>query len=166
MTPPATSPKTAFNPPLYERILAAVSYVSGFFAPFLAPLIIWLITRWFLRFTAQHALKALVNHLLGLLAIGVFVGLAIIVFLLGLGGAFTVPPAGGTTQTIYFILFLLFVAAAILVWLGSQVEYVLGAIQALQGKPAHGLRLWPRRRKATSQALPESSKNKQLKSKQ
>ena len=128
------------------------------------PLIVWLITRWFLRFTAQHALKALVNHLLGLLAIGVFVGLAIIVFLLGLGGAFTVPPAGGTTQTIYFILFLLFVAAAILVWLGSQVEYIIGAIQALRGKPAHGLLI--RRRKTTPQAVAESSKNKQLKSNQ
>jgi uncharacterized Tic20 family protein len=166
MTPPATKPKTSLNAPLYERILAAACYVSGFFAPFLAPLIVWLITRWFLRFTAQHALKALVNHLLGLLAIGIFAGLAIIVFLLGLGGTFTVPPASGTTQTIYFILFLAFVASAILVWLGSQIEYVIGAIQALRGKPAHGI--WPRRHKDIAPALAgaESSKNKQLKSKQ
>ncbi len=158
MTPPTTSPKAAPSPPLHERILAAVAYVSGFFAPFLAPLIIWLITRWFLRFTAQHAFKALVNHLLGLLAIGVFVGLAIIVFLLGLGGTFTVPPASGTAQTVYFVLFLTFLASAALVWLGSQVEYVIGAIQALRGKPAHGL--WIRQRTTTPQALPESSKYK------
>lgn len=158
MKPPATIQKTALNPPLYERILAAAAYVSGFFAPFLAPLIIWLIARWFLRYTARHALRALVNHLLSLLAIGVLALLAIVVFLLGLGGTFTVPPAGGTLETIYFILFIVFALAALLVWLGSQVEYIIGAIQALRGKPASDL--WLIRRKAAS----AESKSKQLNS--
>jgi uncharacterized Tic20 family protein len=137
MTPLPTSHQTASKPPVYELVLAAAAHLSGFFAPFLAPLIIWLIARWWLRFTAQHAWHALINHLLTLLAIGVLGLLAFVVFLLGLGGTLSVPPAGGNTQLIYFILFLLLVAAAIFVWLWSYVGYVIGAIQALRGKPAH-----------------------------
>src|ERR1051326_395546 len=90
MPPLLPNLKTPSKPSLLEILLAAAAHLSGFFAPFLAPLIIWLITRWWLRFVSQHARQALVTHLLILLAIGVFGLSAVIVLVLFLGGTVSV----------------------------------------------------------------------------
>ncbi len=144
MPPPPPSVKASSKPSLLEILLAAAAHLSGFFAPFLAPLFIWLIARWWLRFVAQHARQALVTHLLTLLAIGVFGFLAVAVLLLFLGGTISLPPTGGGLQLFYFILFVLLVAAAFLSWVYGEVSCVFGAIRALQGKPAHAF--WEKRR--------------------
>ena len=140
MPPLLPNLKTPSKPSLLEILLAAAAHLSGFFAPFLAPLIIWLITRWWLRFVSQHARQALVTHLFILLAIGVFGLSAVIVLVLFLGGTISVPPTGGGLQLFYFILFLVLVAAGFITWAYGEVSCVFGAIRALQGKPAHAFR--------------------------
>ncbi len=145
MTLLPASNKSAPKPPaLPERILAGGAHLSSFVAPFLAPLIIWLVTCRWLPYVAQHARQALVTHLLTLLTIGVLGLLAVIVFLLGLGGTVSVPPAGGWIQLVYLSLFVLFVGAALLAWVAGQVSSLYGAVQAIQGKPAHAF--WRKRR--------------------
>ncbi|MCT6923871.1 MULTISPECIES: DUF4870 domain-containing protein [Bacillales] len=56
-----------------RRILSALSYLSIFFAPFIAPIIIWLVSQD--SDVRRHAKRALISHIipigLGLLA-GVF----------------------------------------------------------------------------------------------
>lgn len=134
------APIPKLKPPLLEILLAAGAHLSGFFAPFLAPLIIWLIARKWLPFVGQHARSALVTHLLTLLAIGVFGTLAILVFVLFLGGTLSVPPTGGGFELLYFIVFVVFALAAFVAWVFGEVSCVFGAIRAIQGKPAHALR--------------------------
>jgi uncharacterized Tic20 family protein len=134
---------TTTKPALLERLLAVGAHLSSFVAPFLAPLLLWLILRWWLPFAAQHARHALVTHLLTLLTIGVLSLLALAVFLLGLEGTVSVPPAGGTLQAIYLSVFVLLVVAALLAWVVGQISSVSGAIRALQGKPAHAV--WRKR---------------------
>lgn len=129
---------------LLERLLAGGAHLSGFAAPFLAPLLIWLVARKWLPYAAQHARQALVSHLLTWLAIGILGLLAVVVFLLLLGGTFSVPPAGGSIQLIYFIVFVLLVLAALLAWLVGQINFVYGAIRAWQGKPARAF--WRKQR--------------------
>ena len=135
---------TTTKPALPERLLAGGAHLSSFVAPFLAPLLLWLILRWWLPFAAQHARHALVTHLLTLLTIGVLSLLALVVFLLGLEGTVSVPPAGGTLQVIYLSVFVLLVVAALLAWVVGQISSVSGAIRAFQGKSAHAF--WSRRR--------------------
>ncbi len=140
--PPEDQP--APKPPFLERLLAGGAHLSGFVAPFLAPLLIWLILRKWLPYTAQHARQALVSHLLTWLAIGVLSLLALGVFLLLLNGTTSVPPREGGIQLVYFIILVLLILAAFLTWLVGQVGFVFEAIRALQGKPAHAL--WRKRR--------------------
>lgn len=142
LLPPSN--KSAPKPALLERLLAGGAHLSSFVAPFLAPLSIWLVTRKWLPYVAQHARQALVTHLLTLLTIGVFGLLAVVVFLLGLGGTVSVPPAGGGIQLVYLSLFVVFVGAALLAWVAGQVSSVYGAIRAIQGKPTHAF--WRQRR--------------------
>lgn len=134
---------TITKPALLERLLAGGAHLSSFVAPFLAPLLLWLVLRWWLPFVAQHAKQALVAHLLTLLTIGVLSLLALVVFLLGLEGTVSVPPTGGTLQVIYLSVFVLLVVAALLAWVVGQIRSVSGAIRALQGKPAHAF--WRKR---------------------
>lgn len=63
-------------------------------APFLAPLLLWLLLRWWLPFAAHHARQALVTHLLPVLTMGVVSLVALVVFLGGLEGTVSVSPAG------------------------------------------------------------------------
>jgi uncharacterized Tic20 family protein len=135
--------QSAPKPGWLERLLAGGAHVSSFVAPFLAPLLIWLITFKWLPFVAQHARQALVTHLLTLLTIGVLGLLAVVVFLLGLGGTVSVPPAGGGLQLVYMGVFVLLVVAALLAWVVGQISSVHGAIRAIQGKPPHAL--WRKR---------------------
>jgi uncharacterized Tic20 family protein len=132
------------RPRLPELFLAAGAHLSSFVAPFLAPLIIWLITIKWLPYVSRHARQALVSHLLTWVTIAVLGVLALGVFFLLLGGTLTVPPAGGAVQVAYFIIIVLLLLAALLVWVGGQISSVYGAIRAIQGKPAHGF--WRRRR--------------------
>ena len=134
LLPPGAKP--APTPALLERILAGGAHLSGFVDPLLIPLLIWLVLGKWQPFAARHARHALVTHLLSWLAIGALGLLAVAVFLLLLGGAVSVPPAGGHIQLIYFTVFVLLLGAALLVWVSSQVSCVVGAIQAIQGKPA------------------------------
>lgn len=136
--------KSAPKPALLERILAGGAHLSGFVDPVFVPLLIWLILRKWLPFAAQHARQALVTHLLTWLAIGVLGLLAAVVFILLLGGTVSVPPAGGSTQLVYFTVFVLLLGAALLVWVGGQVSSVFEAIRAIQGKPASTF--WRKRR--------------------
>ena len=128
---------TITKPARLERLLAGGAHLSSFVAPFLAPLLLWLVLRWWLPFAAQHARHALFTHLLTLLTIGVLSLLALVVFLLGLEGTISVPPAGGPLQVVYLSVFLLLVVGALLAWVVGQISSVSGAIRALQGKPAH-----------------------------
>lgn len=134
---------TITKPALLERLLAGGAHLSSFVAPFLAPLLLWLVLRWWLPFAAQHARQALVAHLLTLLTIGVLSLVALVVFFLGLEGTVSVPPAGGTLQVVYLSVFVLLVVAAFLAWLFGQICSVSGAIRALQGKPTHAF--WRKR---------------------
>jgi uncharacterized Tic20 family protein len=147
LLPPGNTP--APKPPLLEILLAGGVHLSGFFAPFLAPLIVWLITRKWLPYTAQHARQALVSHLLTWLTIGVLGMLAIVVFVLFLGGTISAPPAGNSLWLVYISVFALLVVAALLVWLVGQISFVYEAIRAIQGKPAQTFWRW-RRKKQTS----------------
>jgi uncharacterized Tic20 family protein len=133
MLPPGGKPVP--KPTLLETLLAGVAHLSGFVAPFLAPLLIWLVTRKRLPYAAQHARQALVSHLLTLLAIGILSLLAVVVFLLLLGGTLSIPPAGGGIQLAYFVIFVLLVLLALLAWLVGQINFVYGTIRALQGRP-------------------------------
>ncbi len=136
--------KSATTPTLLERLLAGGAHLSSFVAPFLAPLLIWLVTFKWLPYVAHHARQALVTHLLTLLAIGLLGVLAVVVFLLGLDGTLSVPPAGGGIELLYLGLFVLLVGAAFLAWLIGQIHSVLGAWRAIQGKPARTF--WRKRR--------------------
>jgi hypothetical protein len=132
------------KPTLLEILLATGAHLSSFIAPFLAPLIIWLVARKWLPFVALHARHALITHLLTLLAIGVFSTLAVLVFVLFLGGTISVPPTGGGLELIYFIVFVVFALAALLAWVFGQVSSVFSAILVLRGLPAQSL--WRRLR--------------------
>ena len=134
---------TITKPALLERLLAGGAHLSSFVAPFLAPLLLWLVLRWWLPFAAQHARQALVTHLLTLLTIGVLSLMALVVFLLGLESTVSVPPAGGTLQVVSLSVFVLLVGAALLAWVVGQVSSISGAIRAFQGKPAHAF--WRKR---------------------
>jgi hypothetical protein len=146
LLPPEAMPVPKPKPTLLEILLAACAHLSSFIAPFLAPLIIWLITRKWLPFVGRHARHALITHLLTLLAIGVFATLAVIVFVLFLGGTISVPPGGGGLELFYFVIFVVFVAAAFLAWVFGQVSCVYSAIQVLRGVPVHSL--WRKRHQA------------------
>ncbi|HLW01365.1 MAG TPA: DUF4870 domain-containing protein [Ktedonobacterales bacterium] len=142
-----TSPTDATpipKPTLPEILLAAGAHLSSFVAPFLAPLIIWLITRKWLPFVGRHARHALVTHLLTLLAIGVLGSVAVLVFVLFLGGTISVPPTGGGLELVYFIVFVVFAVATFLAWVFGQVSCVISAIQVLRGAPVQSF--WQKRR--------------------
>jgi len=148
LLPPEATPVPKPKPSLPEILLAAGAHLSSFIAPFLAPLIIWLITRKWLPFVGRHAKHALITHLLTLLAIGVFATLAVLVFVLFLGGTISVPPTGGGLELFYFIVFVVFVVAAFLSWVFGQVSCVFSAILVLRGMPLRSL--WRRRRQRES----------------
>jgi uncharacterized Tic20 family protein len=137
------------KPPLLEMLLAGGVHLSGFFAPFLAPLIVWLITRKWLPYTAQHARQAIVSHLLTWLTIGVLGLMALVVFVLFLGGTLSAQPTGDSLWLVYFIIFVLLVVTALLVWLVGQISFVYEAVRAIQGKPAQIFWHW-RRKKVSS----------------
>jgi uncharacterized Tic20 family protein len=139
---PSPGGKPALQPTPLERFLAGCAHLSGFIAPFLAPLLIWIVARKWLPFTARHARQALVSHLLTWLTIGILALAAVVVFLLLLGGTASVPPAGGGIQLVYFIIFVLLVLLALLAWLVGQINFVYGAIRAWQGKPARAFAFW------------------------
>jgi uncharacterized Tic20 family protein len=151
LQPSAATPVSQAKPSLPEILLAAGAHLSSFIAPFLAPLVIWLITRKWLPFVGRHAKHALITHLFTLLAIGVFATLAILVFALFLGGTVTVPPTGGGLELVYFIVFVVFAVAAFLAWVFGQVSSVYSAIRVLRGLPFQSL--WQRlRQKKPAQA--------------
>ncbi len=148
MPTPSTDAAPVSKPTLPEILLAAGAHLSSFIAPFLAPLIIWLITRWWLPFVARHARHALFTHLLTLLAIGIFGSLAVLVFVLFLGGTLSVPPRGGGLELVYFIVFVVFAVATGLAWVFGQISSVYSAFQVLRGIPEHPI--WRKRRQAKS----------------
>jgi uncharacterized Tic20 family protein len=124
------------KPALVEIVLAVVAHLCAFVAPFLGPLLIWLVTRKRLPFAAQHARAVLVTHLLACLALAVLGGLAVVVLVVELGGPFSFPPKSGQGEG-WFLVFVLLVGVALLAWVVNWVSSVHGAVAALRGRSAH-----------------------------
>ena len=136
-------PGAAFAPPMQptgytstETLLAGLAHLSSLFAPLIAPLLIWLLTRDTMPYASRQGKQAFFFHLI-LSAISlVFVIISIPLFFFGFAGVGLAATTNNPGAAFAFPLsFLLFFGVITLIGLASQGFAIYGAVQAFQGKP-------------------------------
>lgn len=130
--PPAGSPAQSSK---NETMVAGIAHLSSFFAPLIAPLIIWLIARDNMPYASRQARQAFFFHLLMsafALVVGTVLFFSFISSLFATASqAITSETATSTAIPAWFFALFTFV---IIISLSGYALCIYGAVQAFQGK--------------------------------
>ncbi|WP_341300471.1 DUF4870 domain-containing protein [Lysinibacillus sp. FSL H8-0500] len=102
------------------KILSAFSYLSIFFAPFIVPLIVYLVAKD--HDVKSHAIRALISHLIPVL-------FGILFFIVFIFSTFSLDPASGNT---FLIIWLVSFAIYTIVSIGIVIWNIVQAVRVIR----------------------------------
>jgi uncharacterized Tic20 family protein len=127
------------RPSSNENIIAGIAHLSSFFAPLIAPLLIWLLVRDSMPYASRQGKQAFFFHIIISVITGVGALLFVFAFFfLGTFGALAASSNSGAAPgalLAFPLWFLLFFGVILALTLVSQGFAIYAAIQTFQGKP-------------------------------